>query len=62
VRLAEKQNHLALLVRSVWGDNAVEFLVGAVASVVSEEQLDALIETLDHCARSGCLPSSYFPK
>ena len=46
-RSEEKENELASLVRSVWGDNAVEFLVGALASVVSEEQFDALIEAVD---------------
>jgi len=35
----EKENELALLARAIWGDNAVEFLVGALASVVSESQL-----------------------
>lgn len=42
----EKENELALLARVVWGDNAVEFLIGALSSVVSESQLDALIAKL----------------
>ena len=42
----EKENELALLARAVWGDNAVEFLVGALSSVVTESELDALIAKL----------------
>jgi len=45
--MTEKENHLASLARSVWGDSAVEFLVGALASVVSEQQLDTLIDGLE---------------
>lgn len=44
--LSEKENELALMARAVWGDNAVEFLVGALASMVTESQLDALIAKL----------------
>lgn len=42
----EKEYELALLARAVWGDNAVEFLVGALSSVTTESQLDALIAKL----------------
>ena len=42
----EKENELAELARTVWGDNAVEFLVGALSSVVSESQFDSLIANL----------------
>lgn len=42
----KKENELALLARAVWGDSAVEFLVGALSSVVTESQLDALIISL----------------
>ena len=41
-----KENELALLAREILGDNAVEFLVGALSSVVVESQLDALIAKL----------------
>jgi len=44
--LSEKENELALMTRAVWGDNAVEFLVGALASMVTESRLDALIAKL----------------
>ena len=43
---AAKENELASLVRAVWGDNAVEYLVGALSSVVTESQLDVLINKL----------------
>jgi hypothetical protein len=43
---SEKENELARLARTVWGDNAVEFLVGALSSVVSESQFDALVAKL----------------
>lgn len=43
---AEKQNELASLARAVWGDNAVELLIGALSSVVMEGQLDVLINKL----------------
>lgn len=32
--------------RKVWGDNAVEFLVSALSTVVSSEQIQALIDSL----------------
>ncbi len=52
--MADKQNQkevkqlqtLVDLSRQVWGDNAVEFLVGTLSSVVTEGQLDALIAKL----------------
>ena len=40
------ENELAELARTLWGDNAVEFLVGALSSVVTESQLDTLIAKL----------------
>ena len=51
--LAEKGNKLASLSRSVWGDSAVEFLVGALSSVVSEQQLDILIDALEFVDEVG---------
>jgi len=42
----EKENELASLAKIVYGENAVEFLVGAISSVVSESQLDALLAKL----------------
>lgn len=43
---ADKENELALLIRARYGDNAVEALVGALSSVTTPEQLDALIASL----------------
>ena len=43
---AERENELAELVRDLWGDNSVEFLIGTLSSVVTESQLDALIAKL----------------
>lgn len=42
----EKENELALLVRDKWGDNAVEFLVGTLSSVITDSQLDRLVNHL----------------
>ena len=39
-------NAIARLVRAGWGDNAVEYLVGLLSSLCSEEQLDTLIAKL----------------
>lgn len=41
-----KYNEIARLVRGVWGDNAVEYLVGLLSSLCSENQLDTLIAKL----------------
>lgn len=43
---AEKENELARLMRARYGENAVEALVGALSSVVTPDQLDALIAGL----------------
>ena len=43
---AERENELAELVRDLWGDNSVEFLIGTLSSVITESQLDALIAKL----------------
>ena len=45
-REAEKHNELARLMRAKYGDNAVEALVGALTSVTTSKQLDALIASL----------------
>ena len=42
----DKENELALLMRARYGDNAVEALVGALSSITTPEQLDALITSL----------------
>ena len=42
----QQENELAELVRDLWGDNSVEFLIGTLSSVVTESQLDALIVKL----------------
>ncbi len=52
--MADKQNQkevkqlqtLVDLSRQVWGDNAVEFLVGSLSTVVSSEQIQVLIDSL----------------
>lgn len=36
---------LAESVRDKWGDNAVEYLVGALSSVITTEQLTVLVES-----------------
>ena len=41
-----KYNEIIRLVRAGWGDNAAEYLVGALSSLCSEDQLDTLIEKL----------------
>ena len=43
---ADKENELALLMRARYGDNAVEALVGALSSIATPKQLDALIGNL----------------
>ena len=43
---ADKENELALLMRARYGDNAVEALVGALSSIATHGQLDALIPSL----------------
>lgn len=43
---ADKENELALLMRARYGDNAVEALVGALSSIATPGQLDALIGSL----------------
>lgn len=44
--VANKFNEITRLVRAGWGDNAVEYLVGLLSSLCSEDQLDALIAKL----------------
>lgn len=41
-----KCDEIALLTRAVWADNAVEYLVGALSSLCSESQLEALVAKL----------------
>lgn len=36
---------LAQSVKDKWGDNAVEYLVGALSSVITTEQLIVLVES-----------------
>jgi len=47
-RKSNQLTRLARLSRAVWGDNAVEFLVGALASVTAESQIDVLINKLNN--------------
>lgn len=43
---ASKENELTLLMRAKYGGNAVEALVGALSSVITPDQLDALLASL----------------
>jgi hypothetical protein len=47
---AQSENELASLARSVYGDNTVEFLVGALSSVTTESQIKALVTSLTQTA------------
>ena len=44
VKLEYTENTLAKLVRKNYGDNAVEYLVGRLSSVINESQLKVLID------------------
>lgn len=44
--IVNNENEIARLVKAGWGNNAVEYLVGCLSSVCSEEQLDTLKEKL----------------
>lgn len=44
--MINKYNEISRLVRAGWGDNAVEYLVGTLSSLCSEDQLDILIAKL----------------
>jgi hypothetical protein len=39
-------NRYAKLIRERWDDNAVEALIGVLSTVISERQLEVLIEDL----------------
>jgi hypothetical protein len=41
---SELETRLADVVRSKYGDNGIEFLVGALSSITTEDQLKVLIE------------------
>jgi hypothetical protein len=41
---SELETRLADVVRSKWGENGIEYLVGAIASITTEQQLEVLIE------------------
>ena len=43
---AELINQYAQLVRERWADNAVEALIGVLSTVISERQIEVLIEDL----------------
>jgi len=45
---AAHENELATLARTAWGDQAVEFLVGALSSVTTPDQLRKLLVSLRH--------------
>ena len=42
----ELLNRYAQLVRERWADNAVEALIGVISTVISERQLEILIEDM----------------
>jgi hypothetical protein len=41
---SELETRLADVVRSKWGENGIEYLVGALGSITTEDQLKVLIE------------------
>lgn len=41
-----QENEITRLVRTGWGESAVEYLVGCLSSLCSEDQLDTLIVKL----------------
>jgi hypothetical protein len=41
---SELETRLADVVRSKYGDNGIEYLVGAISSITTEDQLKVLIE------------------
>jgi hypothetical protein len=41
---SELETRLADVVRSKWGENGIEYLVGALASITTEDQVKVLIE------------------
>jgi hypothetical protein len=41
---SELETRLADVVRSKWGENGIEYLVGAIASITTGDQLKVLIE------------------
>jgi hypothetical protein len=41
---SELETRLADVVRSKWGENGIEYLVGALASITTDDQLKVLIE------------------
>jgi hypothetical protein len=47
VELKYTTNNLATLTRQVWGDNATEYLVGRLESVITYKQMKVLIDDLE---------------
>ena len=43
---AEQLNRYVKLVKERWDDNAVEALIGVLSTVISERQLEVLVEDL----------------
>ena len=43
---AELINQYSKLIRERWDDNAVEALIGVLSTVISERQLEVLVEDL----------------
>ena len=46
IELKYTVNNLVKLSRDKWGDNATEYLAGALESVITHEQMKALIDHL----------------
>jgi hypothetical protein len=47
VELKYTANNLVTLTRQVWGDNATEYLVGRLESVITYKQMKVLIDDLE---------------
>jgi len=43
---AELEMKLAYLVRKEWDENSVDYLVGVISSLCSEEQLEKIVERI----------------
>lgn len=42
------ENEIVEKVRQIWGDYGIEYLTGALSSITSEEQLEALLKGLEN--------------
>ena len=44
---AEQEQRLARVVREKWDPNGVEYLAGAISSLITDAQLEALIKAIN---------------